>query len=580
MGGGGGKSHTSYQLSTSHMMNQSDNLFVKDVVRTVAYSKDYNSLDIGKTLQHNVFQFINTAMYKKFGVAPKINFIQEKITSESILSALLHNGHGDASSVNSYSTNDDAENMITYKYHFLQDYLSSEYSIDLTITLSGSDNVLYDGSTHSFNIDFYKYNIPFNTSMYYIDANGNNINLSQDTSGFYIVDAGVNYYAPTQFYFDVSSIDIINYIISFSGSVIFTDNSGNTITKTIYYNEQEPIDNAVYYIVKFTDTSGSIQYAVLPKSVIIAEANTSQYALMYVTKNNGNYIAENTRYKKALYVKFGLQQTDFDSQITSNSDIQSVAITFSTNINNSKYANYINQIYGTAGNRHTVTINGELSLQYSQAFIGYKLKINGVNFNTKVSDDGQHDLMIMPLNAYTDAHLKDKYEMIKNTMNIMTYSSHTTHSAWYQSGIFGAIIGIIAVLVFKVPIQIMVGGFVISKIASAISPELGMIVSLAIAYEGFSEADSFLSKTANIASALDTVSKYYFKLQIEDINKEIASLNDKQKIMFEKLQKMKKQSIYMPLDYTQNYYDMIYSQQYNYDDMYNFDNLYKINNMV
>jgi len=583
--GGGGKTHTVGDLSTSHMMNQSDNLFVKDIVRSAAYAKTTNAMDIGKMMQHNISTFTNSAVFERFGVAPKINFLQDKITSASVLSALIHNGYSNASSVTSYSTNDDNGTVIRYDYHFIKDFLSTTYSINLVTTLTENDTILYSGSTRTFPADFYQYKLNIDTTMYYLDSSSTKVNLLSDTTGYYIVSGSTNYYCSNAEYFSVSSIDLTNEIVNVKCDIVFTDSSSSTITQTVYTTIPLPIDSSMYYIIKFVDTSNATNYAVLPKNTIMAEAFKDKYALLYVVKNNGTLIAESTHYKKALYIKLGLQKTDFDKQITSNSDIKSVAMSFSANINNPKYATYINQIYGVSGNRNRVTINGEVSLTYEAGTKGYTLVYNGsksgVNsFSTEVADDGSHDYMLLPLDAFMDVSLKKKYEMVKETMNIITYSTHTYHTAWYQSGIFGVALGLVAILVFHVPIQLVLGGMILMKIANAISPILGMAVSLFFAYEGFMNAKSIMSEIANVAKGIGTISKYYFKIGLEKGSAELKQLFEQNQALAKKLQQLKKQAIYQPLDYTQNYYDMIYSVQYNYDDMYNYDNLYKNNNMV
>ena len=103
-----------------------------------------------------------------------------------------------------------------------------------------------------------------------------------------------------------------------------------------------------------------------------------------------------------------------------------------------------------------------------------------------------------------------------------------------------------------------------------ISDYLITALSLAVtAYIGYEYGGSKFKFDVSTVSKITTeLGKYYFKNQVEDIEKDINEYQKKQNKIADEIQKLKRNSLYFPIDATNTYYDLQFSMLYEFNDLY------------
>lgn len=537
--GGGGKTKTYTAIKRTKMFKDDEDLFFKNILRGYAVSKSLDPMMHLHNLINNVNLFLNDKTLERFGVIVGGSLISNVITDEIIKRRIAYylNLYSNDISLYGKFTRDSNNKIITGETIAISEFLNSEYNYAIDYEKEIIEEYTIDGQVVTFSEKVYKYDINNDGNYYEFDS-----------------------YEPNG---DGS------YRITLKREITVTnqENQEETIIETITIDT--PIDERIFFLIRYK-INGSNEYSYkLLKRNELETLPRKRNAILYVLKRGGNYVAQSNRYKKVLYYKFGLNGKDpetgetFDDQFMNDSVIKDVAITTSTDFNNSKYKNLITDIYGTYENPINVEYRGEVIIKYWWNRSGLKISYNGTHVGSGNDDDS---MIIIPLDFLQRLPLREKYEAIKDLYSIVIRAVKKIKKKWYQTLFFQFVFFIIGfifnpvITITTFAVSTIVGSFIKNKyIKLAVQAAL-------IVYGGYKTIQS------GKATLLDTVKfsiqltneLFQFRIQslTDKITKQISQIQKETQDYSEQIQETQRKALYQPLDLVDTYYEMLYNAQY------------------
>lgn len=584
---GGSKSETYTSVFGSKMFDPSDNLLAKDIVRAKALQREISGISLGNTLVSNIRNYLNWKKMEVLGFSPTVQGTVESITPQFF--AQYFNVGDYAKNINQNGFQNDAL--------YIFDYLNSNNISEVT-----GDTVNYTITNSGFNLTILKENNLYQIADEYGVWSGS-VTLVTGTYGL------VPYYNIAQ---DGRWSVRITYERTYQNGV---DELGNPImtTETVdgYLNipasEKTMISgvcgNYTEAYCEYDDDNGHRRcypevwepigvYADW-KSNIAGEKFTMNFLVIPI-KTNGRF--QNNRNTQIAIQDLGLNFKDtLNEESFQNPDIKNVAFSYASKLDRSdildeKTRNAIKdgfKIYSTNDNGKTTgaTISNELvSIVYGGSFGN----TNSITYNgIRASADPNEPIFLVPIPNFEKLSFEEKYNFIRDCMTIIGNTSKTVKLKWYQTGLFKIVIVIVSMVIsyFTGPkammaaMKMMAVGMIVTTIATMIDPKLGAIVGIAmIIYGGYTNWGDLTSfqQAVTIVDVAGRMSELYFQVALEGISDQIKQLQDKTKEVAEIINDMLGDSIYSPLDVTQDYYDTAFDLLYDYQDqMYEIDALFE-----
>jgi len=566
---GGSKTKTYTDLQSQALFDEQNDLMSKEMVRIFALNKTIDSKVFNKSMLLASQKYYAAEKFDALGIASEIVGAVKEITEYGVTSYL--SGKVDSPEVFYFSSKDVNDNAIALLALKIKQQLETSYNTDT------SYEKVY---SYSYTNEI-KYNVDdYNTLV------GNSV--------------------PEEI-----TIDIVTNKYEINTNEwyqLYNDNiTGNNVSMELLDKDDLPTgtiiqvsiaeDNRTIYACNYSyDDSGTTTLAdgtYFFKDDIIAEASEWHF-LMLPLKDEGEIIND-AGYVKAVLNDFGLGNGALDESLANN-DIKRSLISHSTSLDDTDYADIIEEVYGADGNRKDVTLQTDYyNILYhnvtriehygegeSDVIIEYKISIDDNEFYL----DGKY-VMMLPLEELRKEPMNIRYKHIKDTLRIWANTSVTVHLKWYQTGFFKFLTIIIAAVISVItenPTALLwaIGApIVLGLISKIFGPEVAAIVAIAyIAFTfDFSKATNIetFSTVANIANQMSQV---YFTIESKSINKDLNRISEEDKAAHKAISEMKRQAIYMPFDSYSSYYDGMYSvatEAYTtvYNTAFNFDIMLK-----
>lgn len=621
---GGSKSKKYEDIAIAQMFNQDDDILSLHMVQISASARTFNGFFIFSKLIDNLKWYMNYDLIENAGVAGTGRVVSSGVNEQTVKSALLQRDNSlDDASICFYSSsysdsysgtvyrNFPCENIIGYlddnndisvfnPIETINDYYkqysdqSGSKNVTLTFTFSRNKDVWPSSKTYMFSYDVtVKCNgfrdIPI-AGSYYIDG-ANNIDYATDIQK----DGKIYSFDSDQsLLWSLESYSVSGRVVhvKLSTTATYKSGDGSTINVVLFHDEDTFQDNRNFFFVWYTGTRGgetTSEGAIIPKEYITHE-NVVYHSLMYVTKKDGAFIADQDK-KNLIYSNFGLIGTDFEEQVMQNSNVKDVMIAYLAEYNDPDLGSKLKKIYGTSADPKDITFDGEISLKYQwmpeQGYYDVNspselyLKYRDAKTNAIYGNDNAKQTLLVPFEIIDGLDMREKYDFIKKTLCVFAYSEVVVNIKWYQTGFFKAVLTFLAII-----LSALTGGssiYLISIVAvpiiSSINEKIGAVAALIFAIITFNPS-SVANITIDSIKLAGEIAKQYFIEMNERIVKEMDLIVKDSKTVQEKISDMTHHGLYMPLDSIDSFYDNLYSMQYNYDAMYDYDKFYEPRTLI
>lgn len=591
---GGGKKKTYTSVFGSKLFNPSDNLLSKDIVRTKAFQRGLSGVGLGNVLMSNIRNYLNWKKMEVLGFSPTVEGRVESITPQ-FFSQYFNVGNY-AKSINQDGFQNDAL--------YIFDYLN----LNNTSTVTGNI-VDYTIINSGFTLTISKENNLYEIADSYGVWEGS-VTLTTGTNGlvpYYVIaedgrwSVRITYERTYQSGVDALGEPIIttetvdDYLnIPASEKTMISGVCGNYVEA--YSEDLGGEGGSIYHPAVWEPLGVYADW----KSNISGENFTMNFLVIPI-KTNGAF--QDNRKSQIAIQDLGLNFRDtLEEESFKNSDIKNVAFSYASKFNRSdiqdeKTRNAIKDNFkiftpGVDGKTSGAIIANDLfSIQYKkQISFGPGLSISTVKMiynGVSASVDLDEPVFLVPIPNFEKLSFEEKYNFIRDCMSIIGNTSKTVKLKWYQTGLFKIVIMIVSMVIsyftgpkaFMAAMKMMAVGFIITTIATMIDPRLGAIVGIAmIAYGGYTNWGDLtaLQQVVTIVDVAGRMSQLYFQVALEGISDKIKQLQDKTKETAEVIRDMLGDSIYSPLDVTQDYYDTAFDLLYDYQDqMYEIDAIFE-----
>lgn len=533
---GGGKSVTVDNVQAVPIINTTDNLFNKQLLRYYGLTRSIEPVGITKHLINNINFFFNNKIFERLGVA-----VQGQLSSSTITDYTVESSLPTGSTLLYYRTNDLNSKVITGETEQIKNFLDTNYIYDNTYIVTISET-------------YYLHNDNTNTDE--------NISVTQDV---YKYKLNTDYYN-----FD-------SYTVNVDGSYHIKLINESNATDIVYLDT--PVDTNIYYIIEYSN-AGSYYFMTKSKSEILEET-TARESFVWGIKKGGVDIST-SQYKKVLKMKFGLNATkdgdSFESNIISNADIKDAFISYTRKYNDSTYANQIKTIYGDINNPISVTYTGSdfiVSYDYikSSLNINFISTINGTQLDDNKWASGTISV-ILPFDLQQKKTIQERYNALKELLTLIVHAQKTVHKKWYQTGFFGFLVTIatagFAIMTGQFETFALLTGASLVVNALVKNPLLKLILNIGFIliahnFKGGSFKLSNLSRLDWIKFAFKLTTnlfKVHYQKLTQKTYQQISNMNKQIDEYGTMIQNIKKQAIYMPFELQDFYYNAMYELPY------------------
>lgn len=217
----------------------------------------------------------------------------------------------------------------------------------------------------------------------------------------------------------------------------------------------------------------------------------------------------------------------------------------------------------------------------------YAFMVDGVAMQTSGADEKPQYLIPMEVFRLR-RDLREKHDDIGNALTLVVMAEKTVKVKWYQTGFFRILTWIVAIVfaVYGNP-QMLIGMITSTILTAVLGDTLSAVVNIltAIYTLGTSIANSAISIMNIITKVVDIASNImsmYFKASIENIQDKIKDIADKAEETQEAINEIARDMIYIPFgDALETIYSVMYDLMYNgaYQMSYNYDRLISVEHM-
>jgi len=540
----GSKSHDVYSLQISHICSQNVDLFKKNLVQFSVYSN--KSTDIFKGLLKNSQRPVNLKIFERLGFTAKV-YMTEEILTDTAIFFFIKNQVDDAIK--------EIDTWCFFPYNHLNviDQLKNNQSISIDSSDVETFTAFADGN--EIRID-----IP---------------SIKQDRTKYYVIKSKQES--------DSSEIPAMGKSVNDSSSGIYiyfsktkNDSYNSSDTSNISLQIEYKKDSRATIYVKYTDKNGNKKEWIGFDS-IVREAITTE-VLGIVLKNNGSILNETKKMHIALS-NLGIKYEDIKNNLHS-STLKSFFITYATkNKNYHFFSKRLNDMY-RANNNVTINIGGNVFKYHyishekdDNVSSEYVLSINTSDGEGVEYKPGDSEFFyFIPLNWVKELTLKERYQFVRECLVAIAYSHDVVHTKWFESGFFRFALMVATTFLTGNP-ALAISMTIASEIIAStnLSPELkqAILITASIAVGSYNGSLKEPSLTiSDIARISIDLGKYYFKNKTENIFSQIKEYSVKEKQIEDTIQKIKNQSIFIPMEQIGSYYDLQYSLLYNFNDLY------------
>lgn len=215
-------------------------------------------------------------------------------------------------------------------------------------------------------------------------------------------------------------------------------------------------------------------------------------------------------------------------------------------------------------------------------------KVDGVTMSIDPDEDEKPQFLI-PMEVFRlRRDLREKHDDIGNALTFVVMAEKTVKLKWYQTGFFRIFMWVVALVAAVYGFPQMLIGMVTSTVLSMVfGDKIAAIVGILMAIYTLgtslaTAAVNMMSIFQQIADIASQIASLYFKSTIEDIQNKLEDISEQSKKTQEAIDEMSKEMLYIPIgDVLDTIYATMYDLMYNgaYSMVYNYDRMITVDHM-